>query len=220
MTAQKPIVYLLTGQGGDERLFNNFELGPAYELRHINYFTPEKGLTMRQFAEALAIQIDQSRPYIIIGVSLGGMLATEMNSFLNPEKTIIISSAKTRMELPRRLRFQSKIPLYKLVSSNMAWRGAKILQPLVEPDRNKEKETFKKMLEDKDPLFLRRTITMIMQWDRVVLQEDIIHIHGDNDKTIPIRNVKYDYLVPNGSHMITLTRGTEISKLVNEILKG
>jgi len=100
----------------------------------------------------------------------------------------------------------------------MAKKGAQLMQPIVEPDRNKEKETFKAMLKDKDPDFLRITIDMILNWKREDYSDKIIHIHGDNDKTIPHRNVKYDYLIENGSHMMTLTRGEEISSLVIKLL--
>ncbi len=221
LRANKPktTVYLLPGQGADYRLFNNLEIDPSFEVRCIDYETPDKGTSMEEYACLLAKQIDTSGKFILIGTSLGGMLATEMGEFLHPEKIIIIASAKCSNELPMRYKFQKKIPLYKMVPPRMAKMGAKILQPIVEPDRNKEKETFKRMLEDKDPDFLRRTIEMILTWDRIECRNDIIHIHGDKDRTIPIRNVQYDYLVEKGSHMMTLTRGKEISSLINEILR-
>ena len=214
----KPVIYLIPGQGSDYRIFNNLEIDSTYEIKNVFYSIPDKEMTMRDFAIELSKQIDTNRPFILIGVSLGGMIATEMGDFLDPEKIILISSAKCREELPKRYKFQRYFPVYKIIPSKAAKRGAQILQPIVEPDRKHEKETFKSMLRDKDPVFLKRTIKMILEWDRVDFRKDIIHIHGDNDKTIPIRNVKYDYLLKNGSHMMALTRGDEISALLNAIL--
>jgi surfactin synthase thioesterase subunit len=82
----KSIVYLIPGQGADARQFQRLELNPDFEIRNIEYFTPEKGWNMRDFARALSQQIDTTAKYVIIGVSLGGMLATEMGEFLNPRK--------------------------------------------------------------------------------------------------------------------------------------
>jgi len=212
-------VYLIPGQGADDRLFRNIILDERYELRHINYTTPQQGTTLPEYAKTLAEQIDIRYPFVLIGVSLGGMLAVEMNEFLSPEKTIIISSAKNRNELPGSYRFQRKIPLYKIISARLTKFGAKIMQPIVEPDRKKEKAIFKSMLNDKDPNFLKRTIEMIMNWERINYNEKIIHIHGERDKTIPIRNVQYDYKIDKGSHMITLTQGAEINDLLLKILK-
>jgi len=216
--AQKHVVYLIPGQGSDARLYKKIALDSVFELRNIDYFTPEKDWNMREFAHQLSKQIDTTTEYSIIGVSLGGMLATEMADFLHPENVIVISSAKDRNEFPFRYRFQKTIPVYKIVPAGLVKLGAKVLQPIVEPDRRKDAATFKSMLRDKDPKFLKRTVKMIMEWDRLDYNQNIIHIHGDIDKTIPARNVAFDYLVEDGSHMMALTRGDLISEILNKIL--
>ena len=214
----KTIVYLIPGQGADARQFQRLDLDRKFEIRNIEYFTPEKSWKMKDFAQALSQQIDTSSKYIIIGVSLGGMLATEMGEFLNPEKIILISSAKCRDELPGRYTFQKTIPINKLIPKGMIQWGAKLLQPIVEPASKKDRQVFLDMLNDKDPLFLKRTVEMIIQWERDEYRNDIVHIHGDNDHTLPSKNVAYNYLIQNGSHMMVYTRADEISALVNKIL--
>jgi len=210
----KPMIYLLPGQGADHRIFSKLDFGD-YPIKHIVYEVPEKGSTMKEYALVLSEQIDQTKPFILLGTSLGGMLSCEMNEFMNPEKVIIISSAQNQFGLPGRYNMQKKFPIYKLVNGWMSKTGALLMQPIVEPDRNKEKEIFVSMLKAKDKKFLQRAIRMIMEWDKESYDESIIHIHGDNDKTLPIDNVDYNYLIPEGSHMITLTRPDEL----NEILK-
>ena len=212
-------VYLIPGQGADYRLFKNLIFDDHLQVRHVHYSVPGKNMTMRAYAEVLAQQIDTTQRFILIGASLGGMLATEMTQFLNPEKTIVIASAKSRHELPKRYTFQKKVPIYKLVPGKVAKVGAKILQPIVEPDRNKEVQTFLDMLNDKDPLFLRRTIQMIITWERTHVPDDIIHIHGNKDNTLPIKMVNWDYCVEGGSHLMTLTKAEEISGLIRRILQ-
>lgn len=216
----KTNVYLIPGQGSDYRIFDSLYLANQYNIIHVQHAIPEEGMTMSEYALVLFDQIDTSSQYILIGVSLGGMLAVEMNEFHTPEKTIIISSAKCRKELPDRYLLQEYLPVYQLVSDDRCKKGALFLQPIVEPDRNNQKETFVSMLENKDPLFLKRTITMILTWQRTNYSDEIIHIHGDKDRTIPVRNVNYDYLIENGSHMMTLTKGPMIGRLIAEILEG
>ncbi len=55
--------------------------------------------------------------------------------------------------------------------------------------------------------------------DRGLYGPGIVLIHGDKDHTIPVRNVKVDYLVPGGSRMMMLTRPEEINRLIYQILK-
>jgi pimeloyl-ACP methyl ester carboxylesterase len=166
----------------------------------------------------LSQQIDTSEDFMLLGVSLGGMLATELAELLNPRKIIVVSSAKSKFELPIRYRFQNKLPLYAAFSPQIIKQGAKMLQPLVEPDRKKEAQIFISMLNDKDPVFMKRTIEMIVNWDRETYDKRIIHIHGDSDHTIPIRNVQYAYKIEGGSHMMMLTKGEELSEIITQIL--
>lgn len=216
--AQSPTVYFLPGQGADERLFSHIELDTQFAVRYIKYSVPDANDSMHTYARKIAKQIDTTEKFILIGTSFGGMLATEMADFLSPEKVIIISSAKSQYELPNRYQFQKRHKLYKWVSPNMTKLGARILQPIVEPDRIRENATFRSMLNDKDPIYMKRSVTMIIEWERTDYNENIIHIHGENDKTVPIRNVDYDILVKNGSHMITLTEGEVLSEILNKLL--
>ena len=213
-------LYLLPGQGGDHRLFNNFAPEGPYRLHHIVYHRPARRQTLREYARELSVQIDTTRRFVIIGVSLGGMFATELSTLLPDERTIVISSAKNRTELPAQYRFQRHVPVYKLVPPRVARFGAKVLQPLVEPDRRHEAATFRAMLRDKDPVFLRRTIQMLIQWERTDTPPGVYAIHGGRDHTVPVRNVDYDYLLADGSHMIVLTRGAEVSRLVEQALRA
>jgi hypothetical protein len=97
--------------------------------------------------------------------------------------------------------------------------GAKFLQPLVEPDRNLYKATFKSMLSAKNPKYIKRTIDMIVRWDRKSNSKKITHIHGNKDHTIPLKGLKPDYIIDQGSHMMTLTRFREVGKILNKELE-
>jgi pimeloyl-ACP methyl ester carboxylesterase len=211
-------VYCFPGVGSDSRIFEKIRLGADYKLVHINYPVPFKNDKMSSYAKRLCDQLDTTQPYILIGVSIGGMLCVELADILKPERVIIISSAKCRQELPFRYRFQKSIPINKLVPKGLMKAGAKILQPLVEPDRKKNKSTFKSMLRAVDKTYLKRSVNMIIHWNRNAYNKCIVHIHGTNDHTLPIRHLTPDFCITKGSHMMTLTRGDEINVLIQTIL--
>lgn len=217
---QKTIIYFFPGQGADHRLFDSLRLDARYERRVIAYPVIPRRASMQAFAKLLVPQIDTSRSFILCGVSMGGMLCVELSEILHPVQTIIISSARNRKELPFRYRFQRWVPLYGIFPGSWLVFGARLLQPLVEPDRNKNKETFKSMLSAKDGTYMKRSISMIVHWSRRQHSATICQVHGDSDHTIPFRNIRHpDYIVAGGSHMMTLTRAREISSILNEILK-
>jgi hypothetical protein len=215
----KTIIYCFPGQGSDKRIFDSLNIDNEYELKFIEYGKPEKKATMNTFAKTFIHQIDTNTKYILLGVSLGGMICVELNEILNPEKTIIISSAKNRNDLPFRYKFQKVIPLYKMFPGFILLGGAKMLQPIVEPDRKKNKKTFKSMLSKKTGSYMKRTIGLIIKWERKNNFKEIIHIHGDKDHTLPFRKIKKSVIkIENGSHMMTLTRADVISEKINGIL--
>lgn len=212
-------IYLFPGQGSDRRIFDSISFDSKFEVRIIEYGTPDKEMTLKSFARQLSNQIDTTQNFILIGVSFGGMICVEMSEILNPRKTIIISSAKNCRELPFRYRFQKVIPIYKLIPKGMILAGAKILQPIVEPDRNNNKLVFKSMLSSKSGLYMKRAVGLIINWDRKENSKNVFHIHGTNDRTIPIRRiVSPTIVVEEGSHMITLTRGKEISEHLKSVI--
>jgi len=212
-------LYLFSGQGSDFRIFSQICFDSGYKIVNIRYPVPAKKTTLKQYAQLLKDQIDTNCHYSFVGVSLGGMICCELMDEMHPKKVIIISSAKCRSELPLRYRFQKNIPVYKLLPKGILKLGAKVLQPIVEPDRKKFKAIFKSMLAKKDKMFLKRSIGMIVNWDKKKHNEQILHIHGTKDHTLPIRKLKPTIVVENGSHMMTLTRAEDIQMLVNEILK-
>jgi pimeloyl-ACP methyl ester carboxylesterase len=212
-------IYLFPGQGSDKRIFDSISLKSAYKLKIIEYGTPEKKMTLNSFASSLSSQIDTTENFVLIGVSLGGMICVELSEILNPKKTILISSAKNRQELPFRYRFQKAIPLYKLIPKRVILAGAKILQPIVEPDRNNSKMIFKNMLAAKNALYMKRTVGLIINWERKENSKEIFHIHGNYDHTLPIRKIKTPTITVNkGSHMMCLTKSKEISNYINLLL--
>jgi len=213
------IIYLFPGQGSDERLFKHLVLPEGYDTIHISYPVPDKHETLAEYAARFIEEIDLSTPYILMGVSLGGMICTELSDTLSPLSTILISSAKTTHELPGRYTFQKHLRLNRIIPKRITKGGARLLQGIVEPDRKHDKKTFKEMLKAKDPLYLKRTVDMIINWDRTTYSDKIIHIHGDKDHTIPIKNVEYDYLMEEGSHMMMITRAGEINEIIPYILK-
>jgi len=211
-------VYLFPGQGSDGRLFKNLKLPPRYDTVHISFPVPEKRQSLENYALSFLPLIDTGSPFILIGVSLGGMICTELADTLDPLHTIIISSAKCSDELPGRYTFQKSLPLNRILPKGLIKGGARVLQGIVEPDRKYDKDTFIAMLKAKDPLYLKRTVDMIINWERSEYSDEIIHIHGDKDHTIPLRNLHYDYLLEDGSHMMVLTRAEEINKIIWQIL--
>lgn len=146
-------IYLFPSQGADYRQFKNLVLPPRYDTVYIHYPVPEKGMSMQEYAISLINQIDTSEKYIIIDVSLGGMICSELTDILQPEKTILISSAKCEFELPGRYRFMRRLPIYKIIPKRIIKLATFIAQPLFEPDGRREKNIHCHVKGEKSAVF-------------------------------------------------------------------
>lgn len=211
-------LYFLPGLGSTQALFDSLLTDSVYERHYIDYHAPDKGTTMQEYGWSLLDQIDTTEPFVLIGTSLGGMLATELADVVSPEQVIIIASAKTVNELPVRYRFQKHFPVQKIVGPNAIKWSTWILQPLVEPDSRKELGFYRAMLHAKDAKFMKRATDMILGWNRTTHDSTIFHIHGNKDRTLPLKNIRADVVIENGSHMMTRANTKEIEVIIESIL--
>ncbi|MBI5858459.1 MAG: hypothetical protein HZB42_12515 [Sphingobacteriales bacterium] len=117
-------VYFISGLGADKRAFSLLDLSFCNPV-FIEWIKPLKNESLRQYAIRLKEQITDPEP-VIVGVSFGGMLATEIAKTGSTRKTIIISSNKTKMEFPKILLTGKYLPLYKWLPSAFLRKSALI----------------------------------------------------------------------------------------------
>jgi len=103
-------VYFISGLGADKRVFSFLDLSFCVPV-FIEWITPLKKESLESYALRLSKNIPEINP-TIVGISFGGMLATEIAK-ANPDiKAIIISSNKTSAELPNLFRIGKYLPVY------------------------------------------------------------------------------------------------------------
>ena len=92
-------IYLIPGTGADGHLFERVQI-EKYDTVWLEYLEPHEKEDFPSYIDRMAARIDTTERYSIIGVSLGGMIATELADRLQPEEVIVIAGAKTKSELP------------------------------------------------------------------------------------------------------------------------
>ena len=95
-----------------KRLFQNIKLPAGYEPVYLDWIAHRKNESLHDYAVRFADTIHDEQ-FILIGLSFGGMLATEIAGIKKPVKTIIISSVASANELPWYFKRAGKIGLHK-----------------------------------------------------------------------------------------------------------
>lgn len=212
-------IYCISGLGADFRIFANLHI-PHAVLHPIEWLMPEAGEALPAFAARLSHQIFHPNP-ILLGVSFGGMLATEISNLLPVQKTIIVSSAKSRPELPWYMRVAGRMRLHKVVPYWLVAHN-KALNRFIFDTRSKAEELYLKkiMLQQTDSLFIRRSVDMILRWQRTSPPDNIIHIHGQTDKLLLPGQVRATHWIPQGGHFMVWNMAAQVSAIIHSELAG
>jgi pimeloyl-ACP methyl ester carboxylesterase len=162
-------------------------------------------------------QITGEHP-VIVGVSFGGMLVTEMAKADATIRAIIISSNKSDREFPAFYRAGKYLPLYKWVSPVILKKTALLRSYFFGPKGEKQKEVFRKILNESNTRFTKWAIHSILHWKNKDIPANLIHIHGTADQLLPFRKVTADYIIEKGTHLMIMNEHKEISALLNKLI--
>ncbi|MBC7654369.1 MAG: hypothetical protein H7098_07845 [Oligoflexus sp.] len=88
-------------------------------LKCIYWVKTYKNNDISSYADQLISQIDQSQPFSLLGVSLGGILAIEHSNKINSEKVLVISSVKSSKEFPFYFKLMRWMKVIYLISSKL-----------------------------------------------------------------------------------------------------
>lgn len=210
-------IYFISGLGVDHRLFMNLEL-PGYEAHHIKWIVPHRNESVKDLAMRLSVQIDASEPFVLCGVSFGGMCATEIAKVLKPQKLILISSAKKGSELPWTVRMFRYFPLQRVITSDRFYiRMALTLWRIFGFKGRGQYNMFRDMMESMPRGYFAAACNCVVNW-RNQEHEDTLHIHGDNDLILPYWNIRNAIRIKRGSHVMVLNNAREISGIIMHTL--
>lgn len=210
--------YFISGLGADQQMFCRTQLPAGYTICHLPWLRPERTEDFASYARRLAAGIDQSTPFILVGLSLGGMMAIEMNHFLQPTYTILISSVTNKRALPFWFKLASITGIYKIVPDYFYHHRNFITAWLLGAQSKEDKALLSKVMLEADPVFVKWAIPRILSWDNHFIPEKLKHIHGTKDVILPYRPNKRTLPVQDGTHFMVFNRAAAVNKLLAAIL--
>lgn len=211
-------IYFISGLGADRRAFKRLVFPLDCELIHLDWIPPIKNETLESYADRLALSIDSSTPFYLIGLSFGGMLATEIAKKLQPLHTFIISSTPIFKELPWYYRMAGSLNLQKIVPVSLLKHGNNIGLKFLGAKTKEETKLLKQLVVDSDPIFIKWALTCILNWKNNEKPQNLTHIHGTTDNILPIRYNNPDIIIEGGGHFMVYANADAISKLITSKL--
>lgn len=216
---EKKRLYFVPGLAASPDIFEYINLpNEQYEIHHLDWLVPEtKSEKIEHYAKRMCERILHKNP-VLLGVSFGGVVVQEMSKIIPTEKVIIISSVKSKDEIPKRLKLAKSTKAYKLFPVKAIANIEGLAKYAFGDTIKKRVELYKKYLSMRDDNYLPWAIHNVLNWSQEKALPKIIHIHGDNDGVFPIKNIRDCKVIKGGTHTMILNKARPISKLLLEVI--
>lgn len=212
-------IYFISGLGADERLFRQLKLGDGCRPRYVKWIPPAKQESWESYAKRLSEQITTPDP-VIIGMSMGGMMAIEISKLIHTGQVILISSAKTGLEIPPYFKILRWTRVHRWLPYGLLKFFGVLLGGWLFGTRGiAEKELLKSIIQDTDETFFRWAWEKVIRWQNEFIPPAISHIHGDRDYMLPLRYIRRpDQVIKGGTHFMVVHDADEVSALLNQLI--
>ena len=211
-------LYLMPGMAASSSIFEKIKLPEdVFEIHLLDWIMPERTESLKNYAQRMSKFVKHDKA-VLIGVSFGGILVQEMAQFLELRKIIIISSVKSNKELPNRMKIAKTTKAYKLIPTGLL-SNVEALTKYAFGTMVKERiNLYKKFLTMNDKVYLDWAIEQVVCWERTIADDNVIHIHGDNDSVFPVHNIKNFINVNAGTHIMIVNRYKWFNENLPEII--
>lgn len=198
-------VYFMPGLAASSSIFERIALPDAFEIILLEWEIPLENESLKNYAKRISLKINKKNP-VLVGVSFGGILVQEIAEFIAVRKVIIISSVKSNLEFPLRMKLAKTTKAYKLIPTNLILNVENLAKFSFGDKVNQRLKLYEKFLSVRDKNYLDWAIEQVILWDRTIVDPKVIHIHGDMDDVFPIKYIKNCIVVKGGTHIMILNK--------------
>ena len=199
-------VYFMPGLAASSSIFERISLpSEIFEMILLEWEIPIANESLKEYAKRISLKIDKKNP-VLVGVSFGGILVQEISEFIEVRKVIIISSVKSNMEFPRRMKIAKTTKAYKLIPTKLILNVENLAKFSFGDKVNQRLKLYEKFLSVRDKSYLDWAIEQIVLWNRTVADPKVIHINGDTDDVFPIKYIKNCTIIKGGTHIMILNK--------------
>ena len=171
------------------------------------------------YAQKVSALIKEENP-VILGVSLGGMIGVEICKIRPVKKLILISSAKTKNEMPPYDGLFGRLMKSKILPPFVYKMPNQVLMDKFGAETEEDEALLRLILKASDGRFMKWAMRAVALWQNETYLEPVAHVHGRNDKMIFPDNVHANYWIEDGGHMMIYNRADQISRIIEQELEA
>jgi hypothetical protein len=214
------ILYCISGLGADERMFENLSLPSSIQMHHLPWLEPLENENFKNYCRRLAAPVDYCKEFCLLGLSLGGLAAVEINQFLPAKMVFLVSTISSKAEIPNGLKWIRQTHFHQAVPDAMLRWHNPVVDWFFGATTPREKYLIGEYLKKSSIKYLRWAIHQVLTWQNSERPSNCMHIHGSSDRIFPPNKISADIIVKGGSHLMIHNRPDEISAAISKALEA
>lgn len=207
-------IYAIPGMGVDGRIFKNLQLDRKIEI--LEWLDPlGERESLQDYARRLAKPLPD-QPFLMMGLSFGGVVAQEIARFKPVQGVILLSSIRDASGRPWHMNLMRTIPYYLLSKGDWRIKTMPYWGPLFGLTDKTEIAFVQDLFSDFSVLYRMWAIKQLVHWQKPAQNVDLplFHIHGTKDEIFSARLQQTDILIKGGTHSMVFQRAEEVSAAI------
>lgn len=211
-------VYFISGMCYNCSVFDKLKLPKGFKKKYIEWHIPRPDESLDEYAHTMAGKIDPSHPFVLVGYSFGAVIMQEIDRFLNPVKSIMISSFKSEDEIPNLFRAVRRTNLVERVPMRVYSSTEFITNAFNRFVYNMPTSELAQVMTYTDPAYIKWAVKQITEWVPGGSHKHLYHIHGTLDQIFPYEHIRNAFPVEDGDHLMVLKKAGIVSSILSGIL--
>lgn len=199
-------LYFMPGLAANPSIFDNIDFkDERFVIHKLEWMIPLEEESISDYALRMTKKIKHEN-VVLLGVSFGGILVQEMSKHIRLRKLIVVSSVKTKHELPNRMKVLRATKAYKLAPTKLLGNIDLLAKFAFGNTITKRIELYKKYLSVSDKRYLDWAIEQVVNWDQEDVIPEAIHIHGEKDAVFPHSCLGECITIKGGTHIMIINK--------------
>lgn len=212
----KVFVYCIPGMCASTAIYERIQWPSHWDVHYLSWHMPQINETLASYVSSLSKQIKAENP-ILVGVSLGGVMAQEIARTREVQKLILISTVTHSNQKSKFQKFCSYIPIHRLFLRPYVWFINRMVAKPVGTFFKRAVPLINTYLPYRDFRYVNWALNTFIEWKSKPNTIPLLHLHGTRDQFFPIKGMdKNCIIVQDGTHAMVLTKASTISEKIKE----
>jgi len=195
---------MMPGMAAEPTIFNRIRLPEdQFQMHWLEWMIPQNDESLESYAKRMISKIEHEN-IVLLGVSFGGVLVQEMSKYMKLRKLIVVSSVKSRHELPKRMKIAKFMKAYNYIPTQLLSNLDVLKKYAFNDTIAKRIDLYKTYLAVNDKRYLDWALKQMICWDQEAPILNAIYIHGDKDAVFTHSCGGNCIVIKGGTHIMII----------------